>query len=438
MPRLLPLLLVLICFCSWFDLSSAFLSQQTNFCYHCDYFVPSIRRSLVFMDKPSTKRKKIIVCAIVYGPDGKVISEEEEADEMLALATCDTVMKQLDYSTILLTRLACAFAPPPHDHLLPHQVVSTSLERVGYNHIDIAIAVPAGQVGSGVSDYSNNQLAQILVSVVLPEPVTSHGQKDRVSLVVGQMQQLEGVALERLSKRVNEEIVGRSQTAADSIAKQIEQQLTEAPKVADCPEWWTFSQKTATVQEEYKSLVNDVDFEHLLIDLCQKNYQGEPILQAKVASIGPAGIFLRARVEKKTDGVSVVDIPIPFPLGESTTNDELRENVIALIESSNVQEEVSRDDITESNDFVQSDATNSSETPPDTTASNVLKEEVLVLSNKTATASGKYDGVKQESIIAVRRQPKSTEEEERLAAKFAAIEDIGERAFEILKYLGMI
>jgi len=41
-------------------------------------------------------------------------------------------------------------------------------------------------------------------------------------------------------------------------------------------------------------------------------------------------------------------------------------------------------------------------------------------------------------VIEARRQPKSPEEEARLAKKYAAIEDIGERAYTVLKDLYMI
>ena len=42
------------------------------------------------------------------------------------------------------------------------------------------------------------------------------------------------------------------------------------------------------------------------------------------------------------------------------------------------------------------------------------------------------------SVTQARKQPKSPQQEARLAAKYAAIDDLGERAYTILKDLDMI
>jgi hypothetical protein len=415
------------------------MAHHSKLLSHGSSYVPSFnRRSHILGGNLIRKRRTVAVCATVYGPDGKIMAEEEQLlKNPLDLTTCDSVMAQLDHSTVLLSRLACAFAPPPHDHLLPDQVVSVSLERIGSNHIDLAIAVPTGKVCSGTSDFSGDQLAQILIPVMLPETVISQDQKVSVSLVVRQMQQLEVIALERLSRRENEIFIERTQYTGPG-TKQIEQQLTDAPEATDWPEWWTFSQAKFTVQEEYKSLLNEVEFANSLIALCQRNYQQEPILQAKVVSIGPAGVFLRARVGKETNGAGIVDIPIPFPSGESATTEELRENVITLIESIEIQEEVFIEDTAETNVFVQLSSTTSPDGAPESIVNDALKKEIEAFPRDSAPVSGFHGRVQQRSIDVALKQPKSTGDEARLAAKFAAIEDIGERAFEILKYLGMI
>ena len=63
--------------------------------------------------------------------------------------------------------------------------------------------------------------------------------------------------------------------------------------------------------------------------------------------------------------------------------------------------------------------------PSRTDSSEDIPEEVLVDTDER-------------TIAEVRRQPKSPEEEARLAAKYAQIEDLGDRAFAILKDLRMI
>jgi len=372
--------------------------------------------------------------AVVYGQDGKIVKDSEQKEDTTnALVEVSSSIQQSVLSEIdnaLLIRLACAFAPPPHDHLLPHQIVSASLEQINARQCSIAVAVPTGD--SGTSHSSGEQLlAQILVPVAFQAVIhtNSQNEKDVVESVVQQMHQLDAVATERLLQREKQQESRDQQGLAPVQQQQQSQELMEEPLAVDWPSWWTVPQLKIMLVEEcktLKSLLNEANFANDLIALCKVHYDTKsPIRQAKVASIGTSGIFLRAVLDD-----NLVDIPIPFPGGEATSSDDLRESVLTMIET--VEAPVPAEEKFES------------VKEPAKTTEIVAKEEgtpepvAAVEDKEEAPQEAPKEATREEKVAEARRQPKLPQEESKLAAKYAAIEDVGERAFTILKDLYML
>ena len=219
------------------------------------------------------------------------------------------------------------------------------------------------------------------------------------------------------------------------------------------PEWWTTidSQNSSMMDEArlLKKLLNEAEFEDELRALFVKhinesgaNDKTFPVLRAAVSSIGSSGLFLKARVvtgpnggEIENEKIANVTIPYDSPPHEVLTATELREGVLLLVESvdpmpapvQSLPNEISKTD---------------TEVGINLPYSEQVMEQVNNLENKTAgdDLSLPIDTKTnvQANAGARLKQPRPAEEEAKLAAKYAAIEDLGERAFTILRDLEMI
>jgi hypothetical protein len=134
------------------------------------------------------------------------------------------------------------------------------------------------------------------------------------------------------------------------------QQLMEEPSLAQqhFPSWWVVPQLIAISLEEcqdVKRLLNDVDFRDEIMSLASDQIHmmgwAEEMMEddddcllevdlAAVASVGPAGLWLRAQVRQVTrdstveDRTAIVDLPIAFSQ-PSQTMEELRSSVLGLV-----------------------------------------------------------------------------------------------------------
>ena len=116
------------------------------------------------------------------------------------------------------SRIACVFAPAPHDHLHPNMVHDAVLVQVYDTALDIAVAVPAspGSSYGGGGGGEDQQLVQILITVVFPdggasfcEGSTTHTltAEHNLSAVIHQVRLLERHANDRLlHEQVNNEV----------------------------------------------------------------------------------------------------------------------------------------------------------------------------------------------------------------------------------------
>jgi hypothetical protein len=408
------------------------------------------------------------LCAINYGEDGKIIPQENpEAHDDADVAYCSSIdpheqrllrslqetveshlVQQENGSTDpLFARLACAFAPPPHNHLHPCQVQSATLIDMDRTKLRIAVAVPS-------SESNSQQLVQVLIPVLFPAPIQTFHQEndleDAAKEALRYIQQLDALAMQRIAKQ-EEEQKQQNNPSATAQQQRLLSDLSQEPKAIDWPDWWTVPQLTLFLADEckyLKSLLNEEEFAHELKALGTTAVSATSIVQqANVASIGPSGVFLRAQVIQDEESMeddqpktsAMVDIPIRFPQGEATTVDDLREYVLTLVEraASSFAQETLAVSIPPAADVVD-------EQPDDSFADDHIlttTEDVTmttVPTKKDSEQEAESDVVASISFVDARRQPKPPEEEATLAAKYAAISDVGERAYQVLLDLGMI
>lgn len=401
--------------------------------------------------------------ALVYGADGSVVEDEafENPDSESTInqgALLDYIKRSLGADGSLVWRkIACAFAPPPHHTLTPEAVQDAFPVGISDDGIDIALAVPASEDRGG-SIAAANQLVQVLVTVRFPQAwaIPQDGTTDEKGpALLGQIRILENNAMDRLSQQRKSSDSSRDNPRYYEnlvIEQRREEQLQQEPTSSKqgLPEWWTTidSQNSSMMDEArlLKKLLNEAEFEDDLRALFVKhiNESGAtfPVLRAAVSSIGSSGLFLKSRVvtgpnggEIENEKIANVTIPYDSPPHEVLTATELREGVLLLVESVDpmpapVQPlpiEISKTD---------------TEVGINLPYNEQVMEQVNNLENKTAgdDLSLPIDTKTnvQANAGARLKQPRPAEEEAKLAAKYAAIEDLGERAFTILRDLEMI
>lgn len=442
--------------------------------------------------------------ALVYGADGKVVGDDvfdnpdETAKAMQASQDNDaSLLESLKTSVgdpIVWSKIACAFAPPPHNKLTPETVRDAVPVGLSTGAIDIAVAVPASVEG-GAANAAANQLVRVLVRVgflqawvVDGNSSTNNNNSETVTALVEQVKILEAHAEDLLSQRISS---GPSKDDPGYYENLVIEQrrlerLQEEPSFSekeDLPDWWIsitppFSSLELVDEAKLlKGLLNEDEFEDDLRALFvresgnSESKDNSLVLRAAVASIGSSGLFLKARVatvqnnESENDEAEIVataTIPYGNPPMETKTVGELRDGVLTLVESvvpmpmpvrpqaTAVSKEESGDEtITPFNEQVM-EMVNKLDEKTATISDGVVEKNAEKESSETEEDDVDLEEVKtitpeKSSMVSEispgasrTQQPRPPDEEAKLAAKYAAIENLGERAFAILRDLGMV
>jgi hypothetical protein len=331
--------------------------------------------------------------ALVYGTDGNVVKDVDDDDTGVDVDDGDDVEQQqhaflleslqnYDNNNIFWAKIACAFAPPPHDRLTPNLIKDATLIKVGKTNFDIAIAVPAS---------GGDQLVQILVTVGYPKSIFAFeddnnnnegrnnnimNSEEKLSALIQQVRILDGHATDRLVSRSKQDSVSMDDEHYYErivIEKNwLERLQNEEPQPSNRPDWWTtieLPKSSLELVDECKSLkdlLNEDEFEDELRSLFVQNYNidhqvggggGDDddgrdyrssnnilVLRAAVSSIGSSGMFLQARavVINNENGGShdeiILAAAVPYESNpalrkEFHTIDDVREGVLTLVES---------------------------------------------------------------------------------------------------------
>lgn len=450
---------------------------------------------------PSTNSASAL-SAVVYGTDGKILDVLDDDDDktndgeptIIPDRRFDSLLAQKFDSKAQLSNLlkvvACAFTEPPHNTILPKDVVVATLVEMTATQIDIALGVKTvdeSSGGGGASLAKQQYLVQLLIRVPLSSPCPLLDEESdlgtAVDCVAKSLLQLEPYALARLEKRErgkhqeatdedgNDDDdwpppfiqaaleIPKETSSSDTLDSVVKTKYFEGDAIPDSryryPDWWIFpSPLEKTIGNEcnsMKSLLNEDDFatDRIQLSKQRRDTSGDDdvIQKAYVAIIGPGGLILRTQQMKNEESLNLHEklVPVRFLRGAvARSPDSLRDLVLELVESLDEYiEEVQEQELR-----VPVDASMSEQEPISTTSAHATTATVnetlspphqTVVSSPSAAISTKPRSADlSEDIIQARRQPKSQSEESKLAARYASIDDIGDRAFAILKDLGMI
>lgn len=474
---------------AWKPLVLSFLQQQQQQQQSCALKPQSAHR---------TTTTTTTLSALVYRVDGSVVEDDafdnndeiggnRESEELAFLSR--------EFGTETWASIACAFARPPHDKLTPGLVKNASPVgiRGDANAIDVAVAVPASEQ-YGTKAAGNDQLVRVLVSVGFPQ-AWAIGDNDtpggRCSALAEQVRILEGHAGDKLAERGVGAAAGNGSGRDDPgyyerlvVENRRRERLEEEPspeeEQSSLPEWWQpVLPPAATIEmldeaKLLKKLLNEDEFEDELRALFVRERQrrdGESpvvaVLRAAVAAIGFSGLCLRARIcgsgEEENGGEILATVVVPYQTGDKSsvgTVGELREAVLVLVES--VDPLPAPEPVRASSESAATTTTTSAATTAETIQpfnERVVREVTAVLVEEdndgeepgASTEEPGTIGDDDETGVAAAAaaactssssrgtpQPRPPKEEAELAAKYAAIEGLGDRAFAILRDLGML
>jgi NADH dehydrogenase/NADH:ubiquinone oxidoreductase subunit G len=213
-------------------------------------------------------------------------------------------------------------------------------------------------------------------------------------------------------------------------------------------DWWTTVPPLKTFLRDecasFKDLLNTgTDFQRELQMLAQQQLKQSNLQRVQVASIGTSGVWLKAAVlqKDKDEKAAILDVPIQFlDQKEAATADDLRESVLNLVELVEnlplVEPAKEPERAMAANEEPAKPMSKAKKEEPAEPVPVAAKAEPSPAEKETTTKPRVLS--KEERVAQARQQPKSPKEEAELAAKYAAIEDLGERAYTILVDLGMI
>ncbi|CAJ1940230.1 unnamed protein product [Cylindrotheca closterium] len=447
------------------------------------YFTPSVKSPLP--PQCGRNRKNLIRHAIIYGDDGEYQTEEEfDASELLAEQDLKQSVSDRIYSEFppaVLINIACAQAAPPHNHLMPKDCLSAELVAVNTRGAQIAVSTLASAGGEG-----DGHCVQLLIPIqfsatkseLSPPPSTEASLT--LDYIVQQFQHLESDSIKTIAKKEWEDDNADQFAAQEKILFELQNEATLTEELL--PDWWTFCELNKGLEEEadnMKELLNEDDFATDLNVLFQTNYHHDsdsPTIQpikTCVTSIGPSGVYLRSYVERQEevdDKYFVAKLSVPFP-EKTSSRDDLRLSILKMIENA-AEQVVARGEeeelllvetasativqgVSSKKAYVFQEQLLRARIQVDQLASkrrHAQKEEALhrsLLATKLSIEQKQAkspvateEGVKTTPSPPPSKQQqqqslsKSTEKE--LADKYASIEDVGERAYTILKDLNMI
>ena len=352
---------------------------------------------------------ELALSAIVFGPDGYRIEDLEDDDdddhdkamwaENEAARSSPFQAFQAQVDPRLLVRVACAQASPPHDQIHPSQVTNINLVAVSLDRIEVGLGIPQTQ----------DTTVQILVPIPFQSCESVDDMVEQIQTIMDPQAILKIREMEERQQASLEKQRGVAQEATSV------DHLSEAPSINDLPEWWTWVELKRSFMDactSLKSLLNEDDFVSDIRTLARKYYlpddpttKTNDIVDARVAAVGPSGLYLRALVNKAPNK-AIVPVAIRFDSTASSA-EILRSSVLKLLDG--VEAQIDEPLV----------------------ATVPLVPPLIPL----VEAPGDLSTNKWKEL---RRQPKSFDEEQRLATKYAGISDLGERAFAILKDLHMI
>eukprot|EP00980_Cylindrotheca_fusiformis_P011973 scaffold2830_cov131-Cylindrotheca_fusiformis.AAC.94 len=287
--------------------------------------LPKIRNAPISSSTSTTVRH-----ALVY--HGGDINEDAWIENDVTTTTfssstmelTSSVSSQLDPELVL--RVACSLAPPPHHMLHPKDCLGARLVSVSTTGAEIAVSVTTGTEGA----------AQVLIPIDFPQPC--HDQ----ACIVEKLLQLDNASYQILARKEWEEQNADQLAAQQDIMESLQEEPLGAD-LPSWWTFAALNDDLAEECSNLKDLLNEDDFASDLNALFQNRYQNPDFtiqaINTCVASVGPSGIYLRSNVERtgdyddvRLDKYFTPALAIPFG-AEAQSSDELPLFVLKLVES---------------------------------------------------------------------------------------------------------
>jgi hypothetical protein len=438
--------------------------------------------------KPHTTTTRQVI--IYGGDDGERVWEDDNESTTLSSSTGElktAVSSQLDPQ--LLLRVACALAPPPNDNLLPKDCLGAHLVWVSTTGAGIAVSVATG----------GERVAQVLVPITFPRPCSDANEACILgSFQQLDSESYQSIADKEWKEQHAEQLASQQQLIE---SLQEEPSGIDLPDwwsyaalnqglVDECS-----NMKTLLNEEDFATDLNIIFQNHF-----QNPDFSIQTIKTCAASVGPSGLFLRSYAErtgdyddKRLDKYFNAELALQFDTN-AKSKDQLTFLVLKLVESAGevaptmnkpevtMSEEASEalappvkelseldippvKELSEMDIFVLrslSEARVRMEQASEASVSKIngnyaFQRALLGARMKIELAASKKRRAKQRATFQrtllearimyeskkedANRPPsqlRSPEEQTRLATKYAKIEDVGERAYQILKDLRLV
>lgn len=262
------------------------------------------------------------LAAIIYGEDGSVMlddeNEQKQPENFFGEKVITTDQHDIMLNQDQLVQIGCAFAPPPHNTLHPQRVLNAEMVKFSSNGIEIALAVKDESLHSSV-----------VVQILVPVPLPSSSEED--------LQSLCQTAQEIIQSR---EWDLEHEDELNEIQKQVIS-LEEEAYGDELPLWWTFANLNFVMEEEatlLKNLLNQNDLSHNVLFFFERRTNTSiDVKNARVASIGPSGIIVRALcIDDETTRTETLAVQFEQ---EAKSSEDLRKYVLELMEEGEDEED---------------------------------------------------------------------------------------------------
>ena len=428
-------------------------SVVTSFLHHCPpnrHTKGACAYSNYCRKYKTTIHRRTIFSAIVYGEDGQIEKNEEAESSSVPSSSLNAELvtaltSRLDRQALI--RIACAFAPPPHNNLHPSNTADARLASISPLGAEIAVSVIAGDDSASV--------VQILIPIDFP--TKCYGESE--DCFVENFETLDVQASLQIADSERKEDMLFETDAQQRLL----QSLKEEPPVIDLPNWWTFVGLNRGLEQEcssLKNLLNEDDFAEDINALFLSRYADTKkdlsmirLIKASIALVGPSGVSMKAYLERQGDIKNeseryvLADLSIQFEK-EASSSDMLRSSILDLVENAGRKKS---DDISAGDDTLSVPVEENTKDDFDIIRQQYLFQRSLLEArleiegrenrsrstnkpnrNLKSSSSKRIETGIDDTPIGVDQKPDD------LARKYAQIEDIGERAFAILRDLNLV
>ena len=268
-------------------------------------------------------------------------THDSTPEVLSAVLILDELMERLSRPAYAgpLTRIACAAAPAAGHAIKPSTVDSVAVIQLSDHGMELGVLVC--EAGDCVN---------IAIPVTFPEMCDQPSLMEEC--ILDSVDQLDEKATTDIEQMEIQEDNFEQIQSDEGLLAELQDVLSIQPIF---PDWWTEpagmgdGRQLQGECDSVKELLNDAEFQPDILNLAKQQVAAElkgkhennipsgmVVTHAAVALVGTSGFLLRANLKGKDEGgdatTRIVDLPIPFPSGQSITVAALRLSVLNLVD----------------------------------------------------------------------------------------------------------